>query len=63
MPKNTTDITPKNGFPSVMVTLNLSGKNNRKIQELRIERGGLETKAQLAEKLLNEYLDTFPPKP
>lgn len=51
---------PFDGFPAVKITLQLSGDNNRKVQTLRIVRGGKETKAELTEKLLNEYLNTLP---
>lgn len=50
------------GFPPVKVTVKLSGRNNRKIQELQLDGGGTETKVQIAERLLNNYLDTLPLK-
>lgn len=50
------------GFPSVKVTVKLSGRNNRKIQEFQLDGGGTETKVQITERLLNQYLDTFPLK-
>ncbi|MBW3533447.1 MULTISPECIES: hypothetical protein [Shewanella] len=59
MPKNKT-VKASEGFPSVKVSVQLSGENNRKIQTLRISRGGKETKAELTEILLNEYLNTLP---
>ena len=63
MPKQVTAKEASNEvFPSVKVTLNLSARSNRKIQELRLDGGGQETKAQIAERLLNKYLDTLPLK-
>ncbi|MBO1272902.1 hypothetical protein J3L11_14740 [Shewanella sp. 4t3-1-2LB] len=62
MPDSTAKKPTGEGFPAVKITILLSGRNNQKIQELRLERGGKETKAQLAENLLNEYLNKLPLK-
>lgn len=36
------------GFPSVKITVKLSGRNNRKVQEFQLDGGGIETKVQIA---------------
>lgn len=50
------------GFSSVKITVTLSSRSNRKIQELRLDGGGKETKAQIVERIVNSQLDKLPLK-
>lgn len=47
------------GFSSVKITVTLTSRSNRKIQELRLDGGGKETKAQIAERIVNDHLDNL----
>lgn len=49
-------------FSSVKITVTLSSRSNRKIQELRLDGGGKETKAQIVERIVNSHLDKLPLK-
>lgn len=50
------------GFSSVKITVTLTGRSNQKIQELRLDGGGIETKAQIVERIVNSHLNKLPLK-